>query len=238
MQHHSSPFDNRLLAALGPADWLRLQPHVEPVVLVRNQTIYESGETLSHAYFPTTLLASLMHVTVDGDSTESAVVGNDGCGQGHIVIMRARTGANAPLPLVRCQIFIGGDFAGCDAVLAGVNDPGAAGQAEPLIRGVAELGGNVGFQHIGLHRLGYPGVDDLHQARDINRKHQIGGRTVALGQQPLGQTFVDERHIHRNAGFGRKRVKQRLDQFWLTMRIDVYLVGNSGQRNRTKCERE
>lgn len=78
MQHHSSPFDNRLLAALGPADWLRLQPHVEPVVLVRNQTIYESGETLSHAYFPTTLLASLMHVTVDGDSTESAVVGNDG----------------------------------------------------------------------------------------------------------------------------------------------------------------
>ena len=78
MQTHSSPLDNRLLASLGSADWLRLQPHVDRVVLNRKESVYEPGQTLSHAYFPTTLLASLMHVTEDGDCAESALVGNDG----------------------------------------------------------------------------------------------------------------------------------------------------------------
>ena len=78
MQTHSSPLDNRLLASLGSTDWLRLQPHVDRVVLNRKESVYEPGQTLSHAYFPTTLLASLMHVTEDGDCAESALVGNDG----------------------------------------------------------------------------------------------------------------------------------------------------------------
>ncbi|WP_300650050.1 Crp/Fnr family transcriptional regulator [Hydrogenophaga sp.] len=78
MQHRSSPFDNRLLAALGPNEWLRLQAHAEPVVFTRNQTIFSSGDTVSHAYFPTTLIASMLCVTVDGQCTESALVGNDG----------------------------------------------------------------------------------------------------------------------------------------------------------------
>lgn len=78
MQHCSSPFDNRLLAALGPNEWLRLQAHAEPVVFTRSQTILSSRDTVTHAYFPTTLLASMLCVTVDGECTESALVGNDG----------------------------------------------------------------------------------------------------------------------------------------------------------------
>lgn len=78
MQTPSSPFDNHLLAGLAQPDWLRLQPYTDRVVLTRNQTIYDSGETLSHAYFPTTLMASLMYVTVNGDCVESALVGNEG----------------------------------------------------------------------------------------------------------------------------------------------------------------
>lgn len=78
MQDLSRPHDNRLLAALGQADALRLQPYLERVFLTRNQPIYTPGETMSHAYFPTTLLASLMHITQDGDCAESALVGNDG----------------------------------------------------------------------------------------------------------------------------------------------------------------
>lgn len=78
MQDLSSPHDNRLLAALGQAEWLRLQPCMERVFLTRNQPIYMPGETMSHAYFPTTLLASLMYITQDGDCAESALVGNDG----------------------------------------------------------------------------------------------------------------------------------------------------------------
>src|SRR3990167_7350742 len=78
MQDLSRPHDNRLLAALGQADALRLQPYRERVFLTRNQPIYTPGETMSHAYFPTTLLASLMHIMQDGDCAESALVGNDG----------------------------------------------------------------------------------------------------------------------------------------------------------------
>jgi CRP-like cAMP-binding protein len=98
MQNLSSAFENRLLAALGQADWLRLQPYAERVVLTRNQTIYDSGETLSYAYFPTTLLASLMYVTVDGDCAESAFVGNEGM-------------------LGVCLFMSGGPMCGCATVL-------------------------------------------------------------------------------------------------------------------------
>ncbi|KRC00456.1 Crp/Fnr family transcriptional regulator [Hydrogenophaga sp. Root209] len=74
----SSPFDNHLLAALGRVEWQRMQPHVERVDLARNQPIYAPGETMSHAYFPTTALASMMNVTETGACAESAMVGNDG----------------------------------------------------------------------------------------------------------------------------------------------------------------
>ncbi|MBT9463043.1 Crp/Fnr family transcriptional regulator [Hydrogenophaga sp.] len=78
MSQHSSPFDNRLLAALGKVEWLRLQPYVERVELHRHQPLYAPGETMSHAYFPTTAIVSMMHVTESGACAESALVGNDG----------------------------------------------------------------------------------------------------------------------------------------------------------------
>ena len=40
--------------------------------------LYESGRTLSHVYFPTTAIVSLLFVLEDGDSAEIAVVGNEG----------------------------------------------------------------------------------------------------------------------------------------------------------------
>lgn len=78
MQMHTSPAENHLLAALGTVEWHRLQPHAERVWLTRGQVLCDSGETMSHAYFPTTALSSLTSVTLDGGGTESAVVGNDG----------------------------------------------------------------------------------------------------------------------------------------------------------------
>ena len=42
------------------------------------QVIYESGGTLSHAYFPTTAIVSMLYVMQDGDSAEIAVIGNEG----------------------------------------------------------------------------------------------------------------------------------------------------------------
>jgi CRP-like cAMP-binding protein len=40
--------------------------------------LYESGRELSHAYFPTTAIVSLLYVMEDGASAEIAVVGKEG----------------------------------------------------------------------------------------------------------------------------------------------------------------
>src|SRR3546814_10237942 len=45
---------NRLLAALPAADFERLLPHLERVPLALGKVLYEPGERLAHAYFPTT----------------------------------------------------------------------------------------------------------------------------------------------------------------------------------------
>jgi CRP-like cAMP-binding protein len=42
------------------------------------QVLYESGDTLSHVYFPTTAIVSLLYVLENGASAEIAVVGNEG----------------------------------------------------------------------------------------------------------------------------------------------------------------
>jgi len=42
------------------------------------EVIYESGGTLTHAYFPTTSIVSLLYVMENGASAEIAVVGNEG----------------------------------------------------------------------------------------------------------------------------------------------------------------
>ncbi len=42
------------------------------------EVLYESGGTLSHVYFPTTSIVSLLYVMESGASAEIAVVGNEG----------------------------------------------------------------------------------------------------------------------------------------------------------------
>ena len=74
----SSARQNRLLAALPDAEWQRWLPQLEAVELPLGQVLYESGSTLSHVYFPTTAIVSLLYVMENGASAEIAVVGNEG----------------------------------------------------------------------------------------------------------------------------------------------------------------
>lgn len=70
--------ENHLLAALPDETvrpWLSL---LEPIDLPLGLVLYESGRTLGHVYFPTTAIASLMVILENGDSAETAVVGNEG----------------------------------------------------------------------------------------------------------------------------------------------------------------
>ena len=73
-----NPEKNQLLAALPTAEWERWLPQLESVDLQLGQVLYEAGGTLSHVYFPTTAIVSLLYVMENGASAEIAVVGNDG----------------------------------------------------------------------------------------------------------------------------------------------------------------
>jgi len=74
----TSPRHNQLLAALPPADWQRLQRQLELVELPAGALLYQAGSVLRHVHFPTTAIVSLVSSMSDGDSTEVAVVGNEG----------------------------------------------------------------------------------------------------------------------------------------------------------------
>jgi CRP-like cAMP-binding protein len=51
---------------------------LEPVDMPLGEVLYESGMTMTHVYFPTTSIVSLLYVMGDGASAEIAVVGNEG----------------------------------------------------------------------------------------------------------------------------------------------------------------
>jgi CRP-like cAMP-binding protein len=69
---------NYLLAALPNSVQARLLPQLESVQMPLGGVLYESGGTLSHVYFPTTAIVSLLYVMENGASAEIAVVGNEG----------------------------------------------------------------------------------------------------------------------------------------------------------------
>jgi len=86
-----NPRQNHLLANLPPDDYARLLADLELVSLERGEILYEPGASLSHVYFPTTCVVSLICCTNDGASAEVAMTGNDG--------------------LVGSELGLGGDFA-------------------------------------------------------------------------------------------------------------------------------
>jgi len=67
---------NALLSGLSAVERKRLDP--ELVSLTLGQVLYEAGETMSHAYFPTDCIVSVLYVMRNGQSAEIAIVGNDG----------------------------------------------------------------------------------------------------------------------------------------------------------------
>lgn len=75
MRHFSA---NHLLACLPVEDWNHWKPQLDPVDMKLGDVVYESGTTLSHLYFPTSAIISLLYVMQNGASAEIAVVGNEG----------------------------------------------------------------------------------------------------------------------------------------------------------------
>jgi len=69
---------NALLAGLPSAERARFYDDLELVPLSLGQVLYESGQTMVHAYFPTDCVISLLYVMKNGESAEIAIVGNEG----------------------------------------------------------------------------------------------------------------------------------------------------------------
>lgn len=74
----TNPLQNHLLAALPNDVKQRLFPQLEFVSLPLGASLYESGDVMRHAYFPTDSIVSLLYVMEDGASAEISVVGNEG----------------------------------------------------------------------------------------------------------------------------------------------------------------
>ncbi|MEO8346227.1 MAG: Crp/Fnr family transcriptional regulator [Betaproteobacteria bacterium] len=69
---------NRLLASLADSDetaWLR---QLEPVELRAGDVLHEPGRTVNYLYFPTSAIISLLYITEQGQSSEIAIVGDEG----------------------------------------------------------------------------------------------------------------------------------------------------------------
>ena len=69
---------NHLLASLPDDVLARWTPLLEPVDMPLGSVLYESGLELSHVYFPTTSIVSLLYVMENGASAEIAVAGHEG----------------------------------------------------------------------------------------------------------------------------------------------------------------
>ncbi|MGI8788073.1 MAG: Crp/Fnr family transcriptional regulator [Pyrinomonadaceae bacterium] len=74
----NSALKNHLLAALPVGEFARVQPKLEQVSYKLGEVIYESGDKMDYAVFPTTAIISLLYIMESGATAEIGVAGNDG----------------------------------------------------------------------------------------------------------------------------------------------------------------
>lgn len=107
MPNRYKPKSNCLLSKLPAPDLARLELCLEPVELSLGDVIYEASEELTHVYFPTTGIVSLLYETQTGESSEVAITGKHGlvgvsaflgdkCTVGRAVVQSAGHGLRIP----------------------------------------------------------------------------------------------------------------------------------------------
>ena len=69
---------NRLLQSLPSDVRKRLESDFEPVSLAAGEVIYQAYDSMSHVYFPTTSIVSLLYTMANGSTAGMGLVGNDG----------------------------------------------------------------------------------------------------------------------------------------------------------------
>jgi CRP-like cAMP-binding protein len=182
------PRSNHLLAALPNADWQRWQPLLEPVKLPLGKVLYEPGSRLSHVYFPTTSIVSLLYVMEDGASAEIAVVGHEG--------------------IVGISLFMGGESTPSRAVVQ------SAGQGFRLrASAIREEFGRVGSVMHLLLRYTQALITQMAQTAVCNRHHSLDQQLcrwllLSLDRLPSGELAMTQELIANMLGVRREGVTE------------------------------
>ena len=147
----SRPEENRLFAALPPAEADRLRSALAPVTWALRDVLYLPYELPEFLYFPTTAMISLIHTLTDGVSAEMGVVGREG--------------------VVGIGLFMGGGSMASEALVQ------MAGQGFRLPAAVVtrEFRRGEAFQQ-GLLRYAQALLTQISQTALCNRRHTITQR--------------------------------------------------------------
>ena len=148
MQLPHSVNQNHLLGALPAAELERMTEHLKLVAMPLGEVLYEPGEQLQHAYFPTTSIVSLHYVMATGASAEAAGVGNEG--------------------IVGIALFMGGNTTPSSAVVKTAGHAYRMGRRE--LKAEFERGGSL--QRL-LLRYTQALITQMAQTAACNRHHSV-----------------------------------------------------------------
>jgi CRP-like cAMP-binding protein len=186
MPPRHSPSQNHLLAALPPADFERLAAHLELAPMPLGEVLYEPGQQMPHAYFPTSCIVSMQYVMASGASAESAGVGNEG--------------------VVGISLFMGGDSTPSSAVVQ------TAGHAYRLARRVLEQEfRGAGLLQRLLLRYTQALIAQISQTAVCNRHHSIEQQLcrwllVTLDRIPSGEFVMTQELVASMLGVRREGI--------------------------------
>jgi CRP-like cAMP-binding protein len=78
MMDHAARVGNRLLAALPPADFALLAPHLRKIVIERDSVLVRSGDRIGHLLFPLSGAIATIIELPNGQTVATTIVGHEG----------------------------------------------------------------------------------------------------------------------------------------------------------------
>ena len=183
-----TPQQNLLLATLSAEVRERLYPHLRLVPMPLGKVLYESGDLLSHVFFPTDSIVSLLYVLENGASAEISVVGNDG--------------------LIGIALFMGGETTPSRAIVQ------SAGYAYRLVgqrlKDEFRLNGEV---QLLLLRYTQALITQMAQTAVCNRHHSVDQQLcrwllLSLDRLPSNQLIMTQELIANMLGVRREGVTE------------------------------
>lgn len=179
---------NGLFKSIPVLEWERLLPHIEPYALPLGKVLYEPNMKMSHVYFPSTAIISLLYALENGSSAEIAVVGHEG--------------------LVGISIFMGGESTSSRAVVQ------SAGLGYRIKSSIIfnEFNNSGPVMHLFL-RYTQALITQMTQTAVCNRHHTLDQQfcrwlLLSLDRQPSNELIMTQELIANMLGVRREGVTE------------------------------